>query len=297
MVEDDILSDILGEIDTNNVEIRPCPISATRRSSKERNEKKLVHQFMQEFTKSTAVENEAKADDVILYGFQTFSINLYYVFLQDLIEEMFKKNKTKPKPLAVEKPVPSRPSATSLAPRKEIPSNKPLEPPSTKTVQTPGPPTNEDDFANMDYSVLEDNENQFESNKPPAIDTTISEAESYSTLFQNWENTCNMMTDDQVDTASASISDEASAITDEVIRCTDKFRVQCFNLWFVFSQSSVRFWLWDAWEDPYKRPGQIFLFGKIAAEGKSPSEYISACIKVENIDRCLYMLPREFVSN
>lgn len=66
MVEDDILSDILGEIDTNNVEIRPGPITAIRRSSKERFEKKLVHQFMQEFTKSTTVENDAKADDVNL---------------------------------------------------------------------------------------------------------------------------------------------------------------------------------------------------------------------------------------
>lgn len=61
-------------------------------------------------------------------------------------------------------------------------------------------------------------------------------------------------------------------------------------------QSSVRFWLWDAWEDAAKRPGQIFLFGKIAAPGKPAGEYVTACIKVEHIDRCLYLLPREYVS-
>lgn len=65
MVEDDILTDILGEIDINNVDIRPGPITAVRRSSKERHEKKLVHQFMQEFTKPPAVvEKDAQEDDV-----------------------------------------------------------------------------------------------------------------------------------------------------------------------------------------------------------------------------------------
>lgn len=64
LVEDDILTDILGEIDINNVDIRPGPITAVRRSSKERHEKKLVHQFMQEFTKSAVVEKDAQEDDV-----------------------------------------------------------------------------------------------------------------------------------------------------------------------------------------------------------------------------------------
>lgn len=59
-------------------------------------------------------------------------------------------------------------------------------------------------------------------------------------------------------------------------------------------QIDMKFWYWDAWEDPTMQ-GQIFLFGKIAVEG-SPSEYKSICVKVENVEHCIYLLPREFVS-
>lgn len=214
LVEDDILSDILGEIDTNNVVIRPGPITAIRRSSNERNEKKLVHQFMQEFTKPTTVVNDTKADDVI-YFIETFYRNFNVKLLsaiQDLIEEMFKKNKSKPK-----LPAPSaRSSVASVAPRKDESAKTSLETLSIETPTTPEP-SHDEDLANMDYSILEDNENQFETNPQPAdaVDPTISEAESYATLFQNWENTCNMMTDPE-ETTTSSNADQGSAITDEV---------------------------------------------------------------------------------
>lgn len=129
---------------------------------------------------------------------------------------MFKKNKSKPKPPApipVAKPTASRPTATSLAPRKEE-SFK--EPPTNEKPASPEPSNVDDELANMDYSILDDNENQFESKSTPAADTTISEAESYATLFQNWENACNMMTDDQVETTTGCPADDDSKIADEV---------------------------------------------------------------------------------
>lgn len=56
-------------------------------------------------------------------------------------------------------------------------------------------------------------------------------------------------------------------------------------------------WFWDAWEDHYKAPGQLFLFGKVAIEGRLPVEYKSACVKIENVERCMYLLPREYVTD
>lgn len=135
---------------------------------------------------------------------------------------MFKKNTTKtniPDPIAVVKPLTSLPTTVSLAPRKDLSKKKPLEPPATEKPSTISPaPTDDEDLANMDYSILDDNENQFETKKHPTTDTTISEAESYATLFQNWENTCNLMNDDQVETmTAASAADVGSTINDEVI--------------------------------------------------------------------------------
>lgn len=55
----------------------------------------------------------------------------------------------------------------------------------------------------------------------------------------------------------------------------------------------MKIWFWDAWEDPIKRPGQIFLFGKVAVG--NTNEFTSVCIKVENMDRCIHLLPRQYV--
>lgn len=299
LAEDDILSDILGEMDTaDNVSaggstMRPNPISALRRSSKDgTSEKKRVSQFMQGFTPNSAA---AKSDDA-------------------LIDEMMRKQKPK---TAVTSVVDVKPTAAELSKASRAALLKPkVEPVSelTKNVEAdlnemdplalddpmpnPSSGASADDAADMDFSILDDDENQFEvastSGKSTATTTTTAthksikiepsagtavasvadETESYDKLLQHWENTCNMK--DMADEFADASADDAADFGD--------------------SSTSVRFWFWDAWEDPYKKPGQIYLFGKIAVEGKSPPEFKSACIKVENIDRCLYLLPREFVS-
>lgn len=153
------------------------------------------------------------------------------------------------------------------------------------------------DVPDMDYSILDDDENQFDASGTDASKNVAgpstkqatakvvtvaadADAETFEKLVQNWENTCNMQ--DCIAEDFADAADEDFAIdTDE-------------------DAAPVRFWFWDAWEDQYKCPGQIFLFGKIAVQGKSTSnskslpEYKSACIKIDNIDRCLYLLPREY---
>jgi DNA polymerase alpha subunit A len=52
----------------------------------------------------------------------------------------------------------------------------------------------------------------------------------------------------------------------------------------------------DAWEDNTKRPGEIFLFGKTPVYNKARIEFHSICVIVENVDRCLYVLPKSEIS-
>ncbi|XP_076212107.1 DNA polymerase alpha catalytic subunit isoform X2 [Aptenodytes patagonicus] len=53
----------------------------------------------------------------------------------------------------------------------------------------------------------------------------------------------------------------------------------------------LRFYWLDAYEDQYSQPGVVFLFGKVWIE--SANTYVSCCVKVKNIERTVYLLPRE----
>uniref|UniRef100_A0A8C4VQ49 DNA polymerase n=1 Tax=Gopherus evgoodei TaxID=1825980 RepID=A0A8C4VQ49_9SAUR len=52
-----------------------------------------------------------------------------------------------------------------------------------------------------------------------------------------------------------------------------------------------RFYWLDAYEDQYSQPGVVFLFGKVWIE--SAEAYVSCCVTVKNIERTIYLLPRE----
>uniref|UniRef100_A0A8C3RYD7 DNA polymerase n=1 Tax=Chelydra serpentina TaxID=8475 RepID=A0A8C3RYD7_CHESE len=52
-----------------------------------------------------------------------------------------------------------------------------------------------------------------------------------------------------------------------------------------------RFYWLDAYEDQYSQPGVVFLFGKVWIE--SAETYVSCCVTVKNIERTIYLLPRE----
>ena len=54
-----------------------------------------------------------------------------------------------------------------------------------------------------------------------------------------------------------------------------------------------RFYWLDAYEDQYKQPGVVYMFGKTYAH--SAKQYVSCCVVVKNIDRKIFLLPREKV--
>lgn len=149
-----------------------------------------------------------------------------------------------------------------------------------KTESIPVDEYNDD----MDFSILEDDENQFtltETQQTVVKTTEIlkKETENYENLLSNWENICNAENDDD-DQLLGSI-DETGA-TQQISNSVD-------------GKTAMKFWFWDAWEEPVKFPGKVFLFGKVQSD-QNPNEYKSVCVTVENVERCLYLLPRGEVS-
>ncbi|XP_053715701.1 DNA polymerase alpha catalytic subunit isoform X2 [Synchiropus splendidus] len=56
-----------------------------------------------------------------------------------------------------------------------------------------------------------------------------------------------------------------------------------------------RFYWLDAFEDQFNQPGVVYLFGKVWIE--SAKSHVSCCVSVKNIERTMYILPREFKVN
>ncbi|XP_031439703.1 DNA polymerase alpha catalytic subunit [Clupea harengus] len=60
-------------------------------------------------------------------------------------------------------------------------------------------------------------------------------------------------------------------------------------------EMAFRFYWLDAFEDHYSQPGVVFMFGKVWIE--SAKAHVSCCVAVRNIERTMYLLPREHKVN
>lgn len=146
-------------------------------------------------------------------------------------------------------------------------------------------PVAEDYTDDMDFSILEDDENQFISDnlKTEQLKKEIAakEQQNYESILSNWESIGNSVNGDldEDDALLGSIDADAMTLTDG--SGSDK--------------KTLKFWFWDAWEETTKFPGKVFLFGRVPSE-KNANEFRSVCVTVENVERNLYVLPRRFVS-
>lgn len=293
--DDDILADILGELEdkpstsTSNGVEKPQKVIAPARivsNSSKKSDAAVAKEYMNNFMnnikmKETANKNKDKenSDDELL----------------DSIMKPKPQEKSKPPT----KPAESKNETIVNKENKNVVSNtnsvkeKPAEVEETKDTEKLDIP--DDD---MDFSCFQDDDDEFEMEKtlgatsdaakkspakPAATTTTaaaakspvaakksspVNEEEDIQNLLSNWENICQMDNfDEELTAASNATSSETSGDTTE----------------------NLRFWYWEAWEDPLRRPGEVFLFGR-TADGKS------ICVRVEKIDRVVYLLPREYVS-
>ncbi|XP_040279637.1 DNA polymerase alpha catalytic subunit isoform X2 [Bufo bufo] len=81
---------------------------------------------------------------------------------------------------------------------------------------------------------------------------------------------------------------------DEAETFTNEIQVDSSLLPLVTSEDGdqvFRFYWLDAYEDQYNQPGVVYLFGKVWIE--SAETYVSCCVSVKNIERTVYLLPRE----
>lgn len=237
LAEDDVLAEILGEL-KETPEIKPKAIAVISKPAKG---KPPVAPLSRGLEMLSSVSEKAKnATD------------------QEIIDTILKPEKSEEKKLKNET-VAKKIEEVEVVPEKS-PNPVPIKDEEESLIHN-----------EMDYSILDDKENQFDDMVTEPSSSNVKETIDPKTVVidesvtNNWEKLCEM----------------ESAEDDEIFHEIDTTDLT--------TEKEMKMWLWDAWEDPLKRPGEIFLFGKIK-EGK---DFKSVTVHVENVDRCLFLLPRK----
>lgn len=188
---------------------------------------------------------------------------------------------------------------------------------SLSAVQDEKESVHDDVGGEMDYSLLDDDQNQFEPSPPPPPPIKIGEtkvvpkvtkndvtpsssssstaaAANFDDILSNWDAICKMNNDtDMMEEAALNSSGSSSTLDATTIS----------------PEEDLKMWFWDAWSDPIRAPGQVYLFGKVpctakteptssaAAEpvtNRSKAEFKSMCVRLEKVERCVYLLPHAF---
>lgn len=59
----------------------------------------------------------------------------------------------------------------------------------------------------------------------------------------------------------------------------------------------MKFYWLDAWEDRFVKPGVVYMFGKVYVNpSNKKAGAVSCCLTVRNVNRQIFLLPREYVS-
>nr|XP_023025122.1 DNA polymerase alpha catalytic subunit [Leptinotarsa decemlineata] len=135
--------------------------------------------------------------------------------------------------------------------------------------------TIEDDFTqecfedDIDMTQIE----EFESQQLPdiSVDEEKISDELQAEFMSEWENFTNEL--DDID-------------MDKLVDRSDIPLVEVDN------KKVFRFYWWDAYEDPEKQRGVVFLFGKTYCD--KTKSFVSCCVAVRNISRRVFLLPRPF---
>ncbi|XP_030374617.1 DNA polymerase alpha catalytic subunit [Scaptodrosophila lebanonensis] len=268
--DDDILADILGEMKQEPGDVKPqqnkviAPAKIVGASSTRKSDAAAAKEYMNSFLNNIKMqEQERKKTD------ETSD--------DEMLERILKPKATIPNKKA------ATPAKVAVKVKKEVAEEKSIaskDKPTEETEATDLPDNG------MDFSCFDDDENQFDVEKPrenvtvksattpiksklPAVVTslpapTAAEPEDMNRLLNNWESICQM--DDDFEKTVLATEPEVNLNNEE----------------------QLRFWYWEAWEDAQKLPGEVFLFGR-TADGKS------ICVRVQNINRVLYLLPRQYV--
>ncbi|XP_055614438.1 DNA polymerase alpha catalytic subunit [Uranotaenia lowii] len=272
IADDDILADILGEIKSSDgaggessviqpvKEIRPMKmVTKPKPVSKDEEMKKYMENFSKNIKKTEKVEENDSDEEM----------------LDRVLKQSSADNKPKEK---------AKFTAPAAVPRKEVREETVTREISQPTTPAPVVKTElETDLSTIDQDFLDDDfdltgaevetqvtqkcsVSQLKKDPSNEAETSMKETDSEK-LLSGWGNIC------------------ISELEDEMITEMD-------SSFSADSDETVRFWFWDAWTDPAKCQGEIYIFGKMPT-GKKPNEFISVCVHVTNVDRCLYLLARE----
>ncbi|XP_058453035.1 DNA polymerase alpha catalytic subunit [Malaya genurostris] len=262
--DDDVLADILGEIKSdvqgneNGVEyvkeIRPMKmVPKAKPLDKEEEIRKYMENFSKNIKKTEKVE-EHDSDE-------------------EMLDRVLKQSSTDNKQKAKPKPV---------VPKQDAPekiNREPLKSEAVTEIKTEPPPVETDmsqineDFLDDDFDltgVCSQSQPTQKRSMSPVPEPVKSESEK---LLSGWGNICVAELEDEM------VSELDKSVTEGSLTAEE-------------DDKTMRFWFWDAWTDPTKCLGEIYIFGKIAT-GRKANEFQSVCIHVQNVDRCMYMLARE----
>lgn len=298
LAEDNILADILGELHDKPfnsstsktaqeipvTELAPIKHIAPARilsKSSRKSDATLANDYMNNFINNIKMAEKVKgadktSDDELLDSILKPKATVPNKKVLEKSKEITEKADTA-KQMKGQVPV----KETDTVPVEKALTNMSVQKPNVSSIDTPlgGNDFPDDD---IDFSNLQDNNAQFEKVTEDANDGSkispkknmqlkaapVKDADHLQNLLSNWEQIC------QMDNFEEETTNGENDFTSNTMGKED----------------TVKFWYWEAWEDPNKCPGEVFMFGRT-------SENKSICVRVGKIDRVLYLLPRKYVND